>query len=82
MSFRSEIKSVSLRLKHIIISLENKVYIYELSSIRLLNSLDTLCNPRGLLSVNTNSNAGVIIGYPSDSIGVVGIYDLINEEKI
>lgn len=82
MTFRSEIKSIRIRLKHVVVALENKLFIYELSCLRLIHSLDTLVNPRGLLSVNTSLETSSIVAFPGETTGQVGIYVCETEEKI
>lgn len=59
-AFRSEIRAVKLRPTRIIVILDNKVYIYNLSDLKLLDFIETCSNPRGLCSLNTEGHMTVL----------------------
>lgn len=48
LSFRSVVKAVRLRRDLVVVVLEKKVYVYGFRSLRLLNSIETISNPKGL----------------------------------
>lgn len=64
LSFRSPVKAVRLRRDLVVVVLERKVYVYGFRSLRLLNSIETIGNPRGLccLSVGTDRVALICPG--------------------
>ena len=75
LSFRSAVKNIKLTLKHIIVVLESKIFIYELVSLKLINSFDTLLNLRGLISINPNPN-NPVLAFQSPTIGHVSLYKI------
>jgi len=52
LEFRSQVKGVRLRRDKIVAVLENKVYIYNFSDLKLTDQIDTYSNPLGLCAVN------------------------------
>jgi len=48
MSFKSEVKAVRLTLKKVVVIIETKIYIHHLIDLKLMDSIDTAYNPRGL----------------------------------
>jgi WD40 repeat protein len=51
--FKSEVKGVKLTRDRIIVILEYKVYIYNFSDLKLINSIETTSNPNGLVSISS-----------------------------
>lgn len=47
--FRSEVRAVKLRLDHIVVVLEHKIYVYNFTDFKLLHQIETLGKPQGAL---------------------------------
>lgn len=48
LSFRSPVRSVSLRRDLIAVAIEKKVYLYKLNTLTLVDHIETMANPKGL----------------------------------
>jgi WD40 repeat protein len=59
-AFRSEVRAVKLGKDNIVIVLETKIYVYQLSDLKMLHQIDTLPNPRGLCCLSHHSNTSVL----------------------
>ena len=70
--FRSPVKSVKLRRESIIIALEYRTYIYNFSDLKLKNTIHTISNPNGLVSISitSTSNAIATLGTTKGSIRI------------
>ncbi|XP_041016806.1 autophagy-related protein 18a-like isoform X2 [Juglans microcarpa x Juglans regia] len=51
-SFRTEVRSIRLRYDRIVVVLEHKIYVYNLTHLRLVHQLETIANPEGLCAVS------------------------------
>ena len=93
LNFLSTVLNVKLSYSHLIAVLENKIHIFDTKSMKILHTLDTLANPRGICALASNANAdrhanqaaGVvtqaqtIMAYPaSEEVGELFIYDCTN----
>ena len=52
LSFKSNVKSVKLRKERIVVALEQRIYVYQISDLKLLDALDTYMNPEGLCALS------------------------------
>lgn len=48
LSFRTDVKGVRLKADKIIVVVESKIYVYNFSDIKLLDSIETAKNPKGI----------------------------------
>ncbi|KAI3405384.2 UBP6 [Candida oxycetoniae] len=62
--FPTTILNVKLTKEHLIVVLENQIYIYEIKSMKLLQTIKTNSNPLGLCAVSYDSNSN-LLAYPS-----------------
>jgi hypothetical protein len=76
--FKHLVCAVKLKTDRIVIVLEHKIFIYNFSTLKLLNHIDTCSNPKGLCSMNTDSKK-TIIACPGKKLGSVFI--MYNSEK-
>ncbi|PIA44467.1 hypothetical protein AQUCO_01700220v1 [Aquilegia coerulea] len=61
LSFRSEVRAVRLRRDRIIVVLEQKIFVYNFSDLKLLHQIETIANPKGLCAVSQVSGSFVMV---------------------
>jgi len=61
LSFKSDVKGVRLRKEHVVVVLEKKVYIYLLSDLKLLDTINTYDNPLGLCAITSKDEMVIVI---------------------
>jgi len=71
LSFKTNVKGVKLRKERIAVILEQKVCIYQLSDLKLLDTIDTCDNPQGLCALSPRDE--VILVVPSNKKGYIQI---------
>ncbi|KAK9215579.1 hypothetical protein WN944_007584 [Citrus x changshan-huyou] len=60
LSFRSEVKNVRLRRDRIVVVLNQKVYVYNFTDLKLVDQIETVVNPTGLCDVSQNAGPMVM----------------------
>ncbi|KAK9055816.1 hypothetical protein SSX86_026901 [Deinandra increscens subsp. villosa] len=61
LSFRSEVRGVRLRRDRIIVVLEQKIFVYNFTDLKLLQQIETFGNPKGLCEVSQSSANFVLV---------------------
>ncbi|KAF5957579.1 hypothetical protein HYC85_004804 [Camellia sinensis] len=61
LSFRSEVKSVRLRRDRIVVVLNQKIFVYNFSDLKLFHQIETAPNPKGLCEVSQLSGSMVLV---------------------
>lgn len=61
LSFRSAVRAVRLRRELIVVALTNKVFVYGLHSLVLLDQVETQSNPKGLICLSTGADRIVLV---------------------
>ncbi|XP_071713910.1 autophagy-related protein 18a-like [Rutidosis leptorrhynchoides] len=61
LSFRSEVRGVKLRRDRIIVVLEQKIYVYNFTDLKLLHQIETFTNLKGLCEVSQGSGNFVLV---------------------
>ncbi|KAL6968474.1 Autophagy-related protein 18a [Sarracenia purpurea var. burkii] len=61
LSFRSEVRGVRLRRDRIVVVLEQKIFVYNFSDLKLLHQIETITNPKGLCAVSQASGSLVLV---------------------
>lgn len=61
LSFRSEVRGVRLRRDRIIVVLEQKIFVYNFSDLKLLHQIETTSNPKGLCAVSQVAGSFVLV---------------------
>lgn len=80
-SCKSEVKAVKIKPDRCIIVLETKLFIFNLSDFRVLETLETCPNPKGLCTISSLKDS-LIMAYPSKKIGTVELMgEQMNERK-
>ena len=72
LSFKSEVKAVRLRRDRIVCVLENKVYVYNFSDLRLEDQIATISNEHGLIAL-CPSSTDMVLACPGLSRGSVRV---------
>jgi len=73
MQFRSEVKAVKLKADRVIVVLEEKIFVYNFSNLKLMDHIETCPNPRGLCSLNTEGDY-TILACPDKNVGFVSVH--------
>mmetsp|Transcript_29379 Transcript_29379/g.40571 ORF Transcript_29379/g.40571 Transcript_29379/m.40571 type:complete len:344 (+) Transcript_29379:204-1235(+) len=76
LNFVTAILGVRLNRKRVIVVRETKIHIHDISNMKILHTLDTSSNPRGLCALSPEDNS--YIAYPGNSPGEVYIYDALS----
>jgi len=77
LNFTMPIISVKLNRKRIIVLLETKIHIYDISSLKLLHTIDTVPNPRGICALSSGDDSSYL-GFPaSNERGDIMIFDVL-----
>ncbi|KAL3702046.1 hypothetical protein R1sor_020068 [Riccia sorocarpa] len=79
LTFRSEVRAVRLRRDMVVVVLEHKIYTYNFGDLKLLYSVETLANPKGLCAVSYASSPIVMV-CPGLRRGEVRV-ELYNQKK-
>ena len=74
LSFKSNVKSVRLRKDKIVVVLEQRLYMYQISDLKLLDVIDTFANPQGLCAFSPVDNAVLIC--PDKKKGYIRIMNI------
>ncbi|KAJ0778768.1 putative transcription factor WD40-like family [Helianthus annuus] len=61
LSFRNEVRGVRLRRDRIIVVLEQKIFVYNFTDLKLLQQIETFGNPKGLCEVSQASGNFVLV---------------------
>jgi len=61
LSFRTEVKAVKLRRDRVVVVLENKIYVYDFSHLRLLDHIETISNVKGLCALSPDPENTVLV---------------------
>jgi len=61
LSFRSEVKAVKLRRDRVVVVLEEKIYVYDFSHLRLLDHIETISNVKGLCALCPDPENTVLV---------------------
>jgi len=72
LEFRSQVKGVRLRRDKIVAVLENKVYIYNFSDLKLTDQIETFSNPQGLCAVNASKD-DMVLACLGENVGEVRV---------
>lgn len=69
LEFKSAITGVKLRKNLILVTIVDKLYLYNFSDLRLIKSIETFNNPRGTVGLSVGSDT--IIAIPGKQVGTV-----------
>ncbi len=72
LSFKSYVKNVKMRKDKVIVVLENRIYVYNFSDLKLIEAIDTCPNPKGLVAVNPH-NDRTVIAAPDKPVGSIRV---------
>ena len=61
LSFRSEVRGVRLRRDRIVVVLEQKVFVYNFTDLKVLHQIETIANPKGLCEISQSAGKLVLV---------------------
>ena len=74
----SKVLNLHINRKRLAVVLEDRIHIYDVTTMKLLHTIDTLPNSIGISSMSSDSEKS-ILAYPSNTnIGELTIFDCIN----
>eukprot|EP01117_Protostelium_nocturnum_P013468 TRINITY_DN5027_c0_g1_i1.p1 TRINITY_DN5027_c0_g1~~TRINITY_DN5027_c0_g1_i1.p1 ORF type:complete len:384 (-),score=132.86 TRINITY_DN5027_c0_g1_i1:189-1340(-) len=78
LNFVTPILAVKLNKKRLIVVMETKIHIYDISTIKILHTIDTVLNPKGLVALSP-SDDNCYLCYPgSNEKGEIVIFDALS----
>lgn len=75
-SFNSDVKQVLLRKDMLVVALEEKLFLFEFISLKMIEHVETGHNPKGLCGVATDESClhkVVAFNYPKKEKGCIGV---------
>jgi len=82
LSFVTPILAVKMNKKRLVVIMETKIHIYDISSIKILHTIDTAPNPKGLCGLSP-SEENCYLAYPgSTDKGTVVIFDALTLQVV
>jgi len=72
LSYRNDIRSVKLRRDRIVVVVNTKVYVYNFSDLKLLDTIDTINNERALVALSPKTE-GMVLAVPGTQVGHVRV---------
>ncbi|KAB1212011.1 Autophagy-related protein 18b [Morella rubra] len=77
LNFLTSILAVRMNRKRLIVVLQDKTYVYDLNTVKILDSIDTVPNPKGLCAFSPNLD-GCFLALPASSTkGSVLLYNVM-----
>ena len=68
--------------KRMIVVMETKIHLYDISSMKILHTIDTVSNPKGICALSP-SDENCYIGFPySPDKGDIVIYDALSLQTV
>ncbi|KAJ3106688.1 autophagy protein [Phlyctochytrium planicorne] len=84
LTFVTAILAVKLNRKRLIVVLEEHIYIYDISNMKLLHTIDTSPNPNAIVTLSPSSE-NCYLAYPPNTSGASGellLFDAINLQAV
>jgi autophagy-related protein 18 len=78
LNFVTMILKVRMNRKRLVVVLDTKVHIFDLSNVQLLQTMDTVSNPKGLSALSSEDSRGYVAYPSSTTTGEVMLYDAQN----
>ena len=83
LSYKSQVKGVKLRKDKVVVILEERIYVYNFSDLRLIDAIDTCKNHKGLCALSSDNNISVLATPEKEKGQVkVTIYEKNNQHII
>ena len=80
LSFKPQVKAVKVHKERIVIVLEQRIYVYQFSDLKLLDAIETCHNPQGLCDIT--SKGAIIVACPDKKKGSVRIVNYSSNTSI
>ncbi|KAJ3098160.1 autophagy protein [Phlyctochytrium bullatum] len=84
LTFVTAILAVKLNRKRLVVVLEEHIYIYDISNMKLLHTIDTSPNPNAIIALSPSSE-NCFLAYPPNTSGASGellVFDAINLQAV
>ena len=77
LNFPSPILNVKMNRKRLVVVAIDKIYVYEITTLRKLNVIDTLENPRGVAALSSSSENNLFACPSQQNRGDLLVFDLL-----
>eukprot|EP00164_Ancoracysta_twista_P002117 GFYU01002794.1.p1 GENE.GFYU01002794.1~~GFYU01002794.1.p1 ORF type:complete len:373 (+),score=56.93 GFYU01002794.1:221-1339(+) len=82
LNFVSSVLAIRLNKKRLVAVMETKIHIFDLSNLKILQTIDTAPNPKGLVALSPNDE-NCMLAYPNSNVsGEVMVYDALNLQAV
>ncbi|KJE95663.1 WD repeat domain phosphoinositide-interacting protein 2 [Capsaspora owczarzaki ATCC 30864] len=78
LNFVNKILAVKMNRKRLVVVLEDRIHIYDITNMKILHTVDTAANPRGICALSPNSDSNYLAYPASHTDGNVLMFDALN----
>lgn len=82
LNFLSTVLNLRLSLARLICVLEHKIHIFDLKTMKILHTIDTIFNPAGICAMSTNETNAFMCYPASEEKGEIFVYDAIHLQVV
>ncbi|KNC78679.1 hypothetical protein SARC_08904 [Sphaeroforma arctica JP610] len=82
LSFKTAILAVKMNRKRLVVVLDTSIHIYDITIMKLLHSLDTPPNKKGLVSLSPNNENNYLAYVASNVSGEILVFDALNLQAV
>jgi len=68
--YKTDVKGVRIKTDRIVVVLQNKIYVYNFSDLKLVDNIETSDNNKGVCALNTD-NDKTVIACPHKNVGSI-----------
>lgn len=81
LSYRRDVRAVKLRRDKVVVVLEDRVYVYNFSDLKVLDTIETGVNKRGICALSPSNDNAVLVT-PGTQLGHIRITDYTSNKVI
>eukprot|EP01134_Creolimax_fragrantissima_P004413 CFRG4413T1 len=82
LSFKTAVLAVKMNRKRLVVALVNSIHIYDITIMKLLHSLDTPPNKKGLVALSPNNDNNYLAYVASNVSGEILVFDALNLQAV
>jgi autophagy-related protein 18 len=82
LQFVTTILSIKLNRKRLCVILQSQIHIYDITSMKLIHSIETCSNPSGVCAMSSSSDMS-LIAYPTQQdVGELMVFDAVSLQAV